>query len=239
MKVALFIPCLTERFEPRVAEATMLLLTHLGLDVQVPGAQTCCGQPLKTLGDPEGATRTARRMARVFAPFDLVVTPSASCAAFCRHEDSPIAGKVLELSDLLVNHLHFDASRATWTGRATYHRSCHHRELALTGRADHTPELLKEVRDLELLELPRGSQCCGFGGAFSTVLPAISTTLGQDKLAAVEEVACSTLIANDGGCRLHLRGLKPHLEVKHLAEVLAEGLHLMPRPPRLSVRAMA
>lgn len=234
MKLALFVPCLTERFDARVAEATALLLTHLGFDIQVPSAQTCCGQPLKTLGDPAGAEKAAHRMAKVFRPYDIVVTPSASCAGFVRQQDTALADKVLELSDFLVNHVRFDASRATWPGKVAYHPSCHGRELALTGREDHTRALLEHVRDLELVELPRQHQCCGFGGAFSTSFPAISVALGQDKLAAVAESRAPTLVANDGGCRLHLRGLGGDIEYKHLAELLAEGLQLMPRRPRVA-----
>lgn len=232
MKLALFVPCLTERFDDRVAVATTRLITHLGFEVQIPRGQTCCGQPLKTLGDPAGASSTAARMAKVFAGFDLVVTPSASCAAFIRHEPTPLADRVLELSDFLVTHARFDASRATWPGRVAFHPSCHGRELALTGRRDHTHALLSAVRELELVELPRATQCCGFGGAFSTAFPAISVALGRDKLAAADESSATVLVANDGGCRLHLRGLPQTVQMKHLAEILAEGLHLMPRPPR-------
>lgn len=236
MKVALFVPCLTERFDGRVAEAMALLLNHLGVDVQWPTGQTCCGQPLKTLGDLAGAAKAAARMAKVFSGFDVIATPSSSCAGFVRHTDSSIAGRVFELSDVLVHHLGFDASRCVWPGRAALHPSCHQREVALTGRADHTRALLSRVQGLDLVELPRASQCCGFGGAFSAGFPEVSVALGRDKLDALAESGADTLIANDGGCRLHVRGTalgatRP-LEVKHLAEILAEGLGLLPRPPR-------
>ncbi len=237
MKVALFIPCLTERFEPRVGEATARLLQHLGIDVEVPSAQTCCGQPLKTLGDPEGACAMAKRMARVFAPYDAVVTPSASCAGFVQHASNTLGPRLFEFSDFLVTQLDFDASRATWPGRVAFHPSCHQREVALAGRKDHTHTLLSKVNDLILVDLPRATQCCGFGGAFSTAFPAVSVALGADKLDAFDASGADTLVTNDGGCRLHLRGVadghRRPTELKHLAEVLAEGLHLMPRPPRL------
>ena len=237
MKVALFVPCLTERFDARVAIASARLLRHLGLAIEVPPAQTCCGQPLKTLGDPDGAQDLARRMARVFAAYDAVVTPSASCAGFVRHASDTLGPKLFELSDFLVTALDFDASRATWPGRVALHPSCHQREVALSGRADHTRALLSKVNDLILVDLPRETQCCGFGGAFSTSFPAISVALGADKLDAFDISGADTLVTNDGGCRLHLRGVadghRRPTEFKHLAEILAEGLHLMPRPPRL------
>jgi L-lactate dehydrogenase complex protein LldE len=233
MKVALFVPCLTARFDARVAEATARLLLHLGLDLDVPDAQTCCGQPLRTLGDPDGAAALTRRMATVFRKADWIVTPSASCAATVRLSPTPIAARTLELSDFLATVLSFDATHVRWKGHATYHPSCHSREVAHTGRTDHTLALLARVRDLELVPLPRATQCCGFGGAFSTAFPDVSVGLGTDKLAAATSSGATTLIANDGGCRLHLRGLGPDLTVRHLAEILAEGLDLMPREPRL------
>jgi L-lactate dehydrogenase complex protein LldE len=234
MKVSLFIPCLTSQFDPRVAEATARLLLHLGVDLDHPTAQTCCGQPLETVGDLPGAASVAARMARVFDRHkpDWIVTPSASCAGRVRSCASSISGRTLELSDFLATILDFDPSRVLWPGRATYHPSCHSRLVAHTGRTDHTLALLSRIPNLELSPLPRAAQCCGFGGVFSAAFPDVSVALGDDKLAAATATA-PTLIVNDGGCRLHLRGFNPPLELKHLAEILAEGLGLMPRKPLL------
>jgi len=240
-KVALFVPCLTEHFDARAAEATARLLMHLGVDVDVPRDQTCCGQPFRTGGDLASAASLARRMDKVFARADVVVTPSASCAAMVRTHFPEIAGplaisgKVFELAEYLVDVLAFDASAVTWAGAATYHPSCHGRDLrrATAGPEDPTLALLSRVSGLTLHPLPHASQCCGFGGSFATRFVDVSVALGKDKIAQAESTAAATLIANDSGCRLHLRGLPTRLEVKHLAEILAEGLGLMPRRPRL------
>ena len=146
------------------------------------------------------------------------------------------------LAEYLVR-IGFDSSRVAWPGHATYHPSCHGRDLGTTS-PDPTLALLAKVEGLTLTPLPTAAQCCGFGGSFATRFAAVSVALGNDKLASAAASGATTLIANDSGCRLHLRGLQPkarraapglptQLEVKHLAEILAEGLHLMPRPPRL------
>lgn len=244
-KVALFVPCLTEHFDARAAEATARLLLHLGVDLDLPRDQTCCGQPFRTGGDLASAASLARRMDKVFARADAVVTPSASCAAMVRTHYPELAGplaasdKTWELAEYLVDALAFDASRVTWTGSATYHPSCHGRDLhrVTTGASapptDPTLALLSRVTGLTLRPLPHASQCCGFGGSFATRFADVSVALGQDKIAQAESTAATTLIANDSGCRLHLRGLPTRLEIRHLAEILAEGLGLMPRRPHL------
>lgn len=238
---SLFVPCLSEHFDARAAEATARLLLHLGVALDNPAGQTCCGQPFRTTGDLASAAALARRMDKVFAHADVVVTPSASCAAMVRtHYGSlpglaslPISEKVVELGEYLVR-IGFDASTVTWPGSATYHPSCHGRDLHAP---DATLALLSKINGLTLTPLPTASQCCGFGGSFATRFAPISVALGRDKLASSAATGATTLIANDAGCRLHLRGLPTHLELKHLAEILAEGLHLMPRPPRLGPEA--
>lgn len=239
-RVALFVPCLTEHFDARAAEATARLLLHLGVDLDYPRAQTCCGQPFRTGGDLASAASLARRMDEVFARADAVVTPSASCAAMVRThyptiagaDDLAISGKTFELAEYLLQELAFDASTVTWTGAVTYHPSCHGRDLS--GRSDTaTLEILSRIPGVTLHPLPSAAQCCGFGGSFATRFADVSVALGKDKLALAESTPATTLVANDSGCRLHLGGLSTRLELKHLAEILAEGLSLMPRRPHL------
>lgn len=243
-RIALFVPCLAEHFDARAVEASALLLRHLGLAFDVPSQQTCCGQPFRTSGDLASATALARRMDKVFARYDRIITPSASCAAMVRtHYPTlagplPIAQRVVELAEYLVTR-DFDPATASWPGVATWHPSCHARDLAPPEARSSPPALalLSRVRDLTLVPLPHASQCCGFGGAFATRFSPVSVALGQDKLALAASTGAHTLVADDAGCRLHLRGLPSALEIKHLAEILAEGLHLMPRPPRRAPRA--
>jgi L-lactate dehydrogenase complex protein LldE len=236
-RVALFVPCLAEHFDARALEAMTRLLLHLGIEVDYPPAQSCCGQPFRTTGDLASAAALARRMDKVFARAERVVTPSASCAAMVRTHYRELAGplaisdKVVELAELLVA-IGFDPASATWPGTASYHSSCHARDLGHRRAPPPAEMLLARVGGLTLVPLPHAEQCCGFGGAFATRFADVSVALGRDKLAAAADSGAHTLVLDDAGCRLHLRGLPSSIEIKHLAEILAEGLHLMPRPPR-------
>ena len=48
MKVGLFIPCYINAIYPQVGVASYKLLKNLGVDVDYPLDQTCCGQPMAT-----------------------------------------------------------------------------------------------------------------------------------------------------------------------------------------------
>jgi len=251
MRVALFTTCLAEALAPRALKATVLVLERCGIAVEVPAAQTCCGQPMLSNGLPVDAARLARRMAEVFAPFDAVVTPSGSCCSVVREKYAPLfadgsadraavealASKTFELVEFLETRLGIDpASLAPAAGAAraatplTCHDACHLRGIHRHGS---TAPFLKSACAGEVLELPDMAQCCGFGGMFSTQFPEVSTALGEEKLAHVASTGASTLVASDTGCAAHLAGLAHRkgvaLRVISPAEALAESLGLLER----------
>ncbi len=233
---ALFVTCLVDQFFPDVGEASVRLLEACGRKVVFPSAQTCCGQPAFNMGYGEEARQLARRWIEIFEPYDEVVTPSGSCASMVRlhypelFQKEPewqerahrLAVRVFELSEFLYQQ-GFDASRSAYTGRVTYHPSCHHlREL----KAGEAPlALLRQVPDLELLDLPDAAVCCGFGGAFSIKMPDLSGAMLEAKITAAESTGAQVLTATDCGCLMHLGGAvqkrnRP-LRILHVAEILA------------------
>ena len=248
MKVALFITCLTENYYPRVGIAVVKVLEHLGCEVAFPAAQTCCGQPMFNNGFHDDARDLARRMIEVFTDCETVVTPSGSCAAMVRahypHLFEPgsvdrrsaeaLAKKTFEFVEFLTNVLHVDPVKlgVQWSGTATCHYACHLREI---GISDEAARLAKQVEGLDLKPLERAEQCCGFGGTFAVNYPQISGDMVRDKTACIRATKANTLICNEAGCAMNLAGAMRRedvaVEVKSLAEILAEGLGLMERGP--------
>ncbi len=235
MRVALFTTCLAEALAPRALQATVLVLEHCGVRVELPDAQTCCGQPMLSNGLPADAARLARRMAEIFAPFDAVVTPSGSCCSVVREKYAglfaagsadrarveALAAKTFELVEFLETRLGVDpaslaqASLAQASPRAPASApaaaptlTCHD-ACHLRGLHRHgaTAPFLAAARCGDLLDLPDMAQCCGFGGMFSTQFPEVSTALGEEKLARVASTGAATLVASDTGCAAHLAGL--------------------------------
>src|SRR5215468_9326598 len=198
MRVSLMITCLGDVFFPEAGVATVRLLRRLGVEVDFPPAQTCCGQPHFNSGYHDEARKLARHTIAAFAGGRPVVTPSGSCAAMVKleyphllHNDlswhgraEDLAHRTHELSDFLVNVLGVEDVGARFEGRATYHMACHLRGLGL-----HTePErLLCRVKGLEFLPLERQDECCGFGGSFAVRYPGISGAMVQDKASLIEQ----------------------------------------------------
>ena len=93
MKIGLFVPCYVDALYPEVGVSTLLLLRSLGLDVDYPERQTCCGQPMGNAGFEHMARPLAKKYDELFRGYDYVVAPSASCAAYVRCFHPNLLGK--------------------------------------------------------------------------------------------------------------------------------------------------
>jgi L-lactate dehydrogenase complex protein LldE len=234
--VTLFVTCLVDQFMPEVAESVVNVLEGQGIAVDVPRAQTCCGQPAFNRGFRKDAVPIARRFLEIFEGDAPIVTPSGSCAAMVRnfypelfeHDPAALAraraegARVWEFSEFLVDVLGVESAGAERRMSATYHKCCHLlRELGV----DRQPAaLLNSVKGLEVKPLERAEVCCGFGGAFSVKMSDISTAMLNEKLDNVVATGAETLVASDAGCIMHMagglrrRGSKTR--VLHLAQVI-------------------
>jgi L-lactate dehydrogenase complex protein LldE len=235
MNVSLMITCLGDALFPDVGVATVRLLRRLGVGVDFPAAQTCCGQPHFNSGFPNDARDLARHTIKAFSGSQMVVAPSGSCAAMVKleypelfHHDPiwhrravDLASRTHELSDFLVNVLGVEDVGARFEARVTYHMACHLRGLGLLTEPE---RLLRRVRGLELVPLERADECCGFGGSFSVRFPGISGAMVQDKAGFIEKARVDAVVATDAGCLMNIAGCLRRrgsaVRAMHLAEVL-------------------
>ncbi len=181
MRVAVMVTCVNDAMFPDTGKALVRLLRRLGVDVEFPEAQTCCGQPMVNTGYLDEAIPLVRNYVSAFEKFDAVVTPSGSCAGSVRHQHDIVARRsgdaglitavadtsprVYELSEFLVDVLEVTDVGAYFPHTVTYHPTCH--SLRMLGVGDRPRRLLEAVRGLRLVELPRADECCGFGGTFA------------------------------------------------------------------------
>ncbi|MGI5170156.1 (Fe-S)-binding protein [Spirillospora sp. CA-253888] len=241
MKIALFVTCLNDTLFPGTGQATVTLLERLGHDVAFPSAQTCCGQMHLNTGYPDQALDFVASFADVFGPYDAVVTPSGSCAAMVREWHAKLASRagndglaaraaelaprVFELSELLVDVLGVTDVGAVFPHRVTYHPTCH--GLRALGLGDRPARLLREVRGIDLVDLPDAAECCGFGGTFALKNSDVSAAMCADKADAVESTGADVLCAADNSCLMHIGGTlsrrRSGVRVVHLAEILASA----------------
>ena len=236
-RVALLVTCLVDLFRPSVGFAAVKLLEEAGCTVEVPRAQTCCGQPAYNSGDRGDAKAIARRVIEAFSGYDYVVAPSGSCAGMVKvhypemFADEPemraraeeLAARTYELVSFLVDVRGMKAVNARWDRIATYHDACSGlRELGVKAQPR---RLLATVDGLELRELPGAEVCCGFGGTFCVKYPEISDKMVGDKAADIAATGADAVLAGDLGCLLNIAGKLTRLgvpvEARHVAEVLA------------------
>ncbi len=237
VRVGLFVTCLVDLFRPSVGFAAVKLLEDAGCTVEVPRAQTCCGQPAYNSGDQADARAIAAQVIEAFEGFEYVVAPSGSCAGMLRQHyptllaDDPalaprarqLAGRSHELVSFLTDVRGVTGATARYDGVVTYHDACSGlRELGIQAQPR---QLLAGVAGLTLAELPETEVCCGFGGTFCVKYPEISNRMVGAKAANVALTGADTLLAGDLGCLMNLAGkLKRDgspVRVRHVAEVLA------------------
>lgn len=241
MTVGLFIPCYVDQFYPNAAIATLELLEKLGVEVAYPPKQTCCGQPMANSGFGHLAKEGDDLFIRNFSGFDYIVAPSGSCVLHIKdhlHSDGrpaeakAIRGKVYELVEFLTDVLKVDNLKARFPHKVGLHQSCHGQrglKLAqmseLVAPAFSKPEqLLSMVEGLELIDLARKDECCGFGGTFCVAEEAVSVKMGKDRVADHLQHGASYITASDMSCLMHMEGIlrrqKSNVKVLHIAEIL-------------------
>jgi L-lactate dehydrogenase complex protein LldE len=229
------VTCLADMFYPDIGVAIVRLLRRLGVTVEVPEGQTCCGLPLFNSGYHRDAAAVAERTVALFRDAEQVVVPSGSCAWMVRHEypglvEDPglrrdaeaLARRTFELSQFLVNVLGRTRFTSAAPGRVTYHDSCH--LLRGLGEAGTPRTILRGLAGAEFVELAGSDECCGFGGSFAVRLPEISTAVLDKKLASVEASGAACVVACDAGCLMQMRGglarRGSRIRALHLAEIL-------------------
>jgi L-lactate dehydrogenase complex protein LldE len=236
-RVALFVTCLVDLHRPSVGFAAIKLLELVGCQVEVPRAQTCCGQPAYNSGDRATTRDLAEGILDAFGGYDYVVAPSGSCGGMLKHhlphlfDDDPnlraradaLAGRTFELVSFLTDVMGIERLPVTAAvGTATYHDSCSGlRELGIKQQ----PRTLLESVGVSVSEMVDPEICCGFGGTFCVKYPEISVRMVSDKARDVVATGAETLLAGDLGCLLNIAGRLQReghrVNVRHIAEVLA------------------
>ena len=235
MKITLFIPCFIDACYPNAGRSVVEILERLGHALDYPSEITCCGQPAFNSGYWEETRDVARKVIERLADAEAVVIVSGSCGAMVKNfyprlfKDQPeeaaakaLSAKVYEFSDFLVTRLGVTDLGASFPHKVTFHDGCHGlRELGIKVQPR---KLLAAVKGLELIEMEEAETCCGFGGTFSAKFPAVSSAMGEVKVASALATGAEYIVSNDSSCLMHQQGLidrqKLPLKTIHLAEIL-------------------
>ena len=247
VRAFLYVTCLVEHLYPEVGISCVNLLRRLGVDVDFPQDQTCCGQAVFNSGFTKDAKQLARRVLNTFTPLiqaddnAYIVVPSGSCTSMMRvfypslFEDDPelhrqavaLGNRAYELSEFLVKVLGVTDVGGRHNGKVAYHPSCHLlRELQVE---EEPVQLLRDVAGAELVEIDQARTCCGFGGTFSVKYPHISEGMLENKLENLQASGATTLVGCDISCLMHIGGALNRqgssIEPVHLAQFLDNAGH--------------
>lgn len=243
MKIGLFIPCFMNELYPDASMATLKVLENLGLDVEYPTNQTCCGQPMANTGCAKEASVLALRFLDIFKKYDYVVAPSGSCVAmvrdnyaqFCEGLDGfeHLKTHTYELIEFLHDIIKPTSMNASFPHLVGIHNSCHgHRELGLASMSERNlpqfskvKNILSLVKDIKFAELKRNDECCGFGGTFCVTEEAMSVAMGRDRVADHLNSKVEVMTGVDMSCLMHMQGIidrdKLPIRTLHVAQILA------------------
>ncbi|WP_301922774.1 (Fe-S)-binding protein [Ferruginibacter sp.] len=245
MKAGLFIPCYVDQFYPQVAIATLQLLEKLGVQVVYPPNQTCCGQPMANSGFQHLTKGCDELFVKNFANLDYIICPSGSCTLHIKehlHDDrheataTAIRSNIYELTEFMTDILKVEKLDASFPHKVSMHQSCHgQRGLKISQMSELVAEpfskpgkLLQMVTGIELVELSRLDECCGFGGSFCVFEEAVSAKMGKDRVADHINHGAEFITSADMSCLMHMEGIlkrqKSKVQVKHIAEILNASL---------------
>lgn len=239
--IGLFIPCFIDQFYPRVGIATYQLLKKLDLRIGYPLEQTCCGQPLANTGGEKKALKTYLNFVKNFSEFDYIVSPSGSCVYHVREhykileqteEVIRVRENTYELCEFIVDVMGIEDLKINFPHKVGVHQSCHGlrglrlgKSSELVGkRSSKVLPLLERAEGLDIVDLEREDECCGFGGTFSIFEPDVSVKMGKARIQDHARSGARVITATDMSCLMHLEGImrrqNSEMKVMHIAEIL-------------------
>jgi len=241
-RVSLFVTCMVDMLHPETGISVVKVLEHLGVEVEFPANQTCCGQPAYNGGYHDEAKDVAKEFLKVFRDAEVIVIPSGSCATMVRVDypklfaNDPeyrakaerISSITWEFSEFLVDGLGIENLDGILPEAQSFafHDSCH--GLRMMGIKDAPRKLIGNIENAEILPLDSAEECCGFGGLFSIKLPNVSAAITDKKLASIKENAADWILLGDVSCMTNMNtALEKRGEpkrVRHFADILAESI---------------
>jgi L-lactate dehydrogenase complex protein LldE len=236
-KATLFIQCLVDGMYPEVGHAMVRLFERIGVGVDIPLSQTCCGQPAFNSGYRKQATSAAKKFIKIFESADVIVCPSGSCVDMVKHQypglfqegslwqdrAKRVSEKIFELTEFVVDVLGIEDVGARFLGKVTYHDSCHlNRYLKV---ANQPRKLIAKVEGTELIEMENSDRCCGFGGTFSVKYPDISTAILEEKVDNIIATGADAVVGCDISCLMNIQGRlnrrNSSVKIMHIAQLLS------------------
>lgn len=217
MRVYFFSTCIGAAAFADTCVNSVKLLQNAGVEVIFKKDQTCCGQPSYNSGFYEETKRIALYNMDLFSDDYPIILPSGSCSGMMRvdyvelfhgtpYEEraKSFCSRIYELSEFLHKVLNVSYEDKGTKTKVVWHSNCH--ALRVAKCIDSSKSIIKSFKNVELVELQREEDCCGFGGAFSIKEAGISNAMVTQKIQDIQSCNVEYVISSDAGCLLHISG---------------------------------
>ena len=240
-RVAVLTGCAQDLMFSDVNRDTVEVLARNGCEVVTPPDQHCCGSLHAHNGEWEMAQELARKNIDQFPPdrFDAIITNAAGCGSHLKHYAKLLAddpaylaaaqawdGKVRDVHEWLAQiGIQAPPSRSAPAQRVTYHEACH---LCHGQKITSQPrQLLRSIPNLELVELPESTWCCGSAGIYNLIQPEMAGQLLDRKIGHIRATGVAIVATGNPGCLAHMaNGLRREnlpIRLVHPITLLAEA----------------
>ena len=216
-KVYFYATCLGSAAMQETVLNGIRLLRKENVEVIFKKNQTCCGQPSYNTGYFDETKAVALYNVELFEQDYPIIVPSGSCAGMMSHDYlhlfkdesnyekvAKFSKRVIDLSQYLDEVLKVKYEDKGTPIKITWHSNCH--ALRVQKSIDASKNLLKQLKNVEMVELTHEEECCGFGGTFSVKEPEISNAMAVEKVRDIQNSGVKYVISGDGGCLLNING---------------------------------
>ncbi|WP_295699640.1 (Fe-S)-binding protein [uncultured Helicobacter sp.] len=241
MRVFFFSTCLGGVACADTCVNAIKLLQNAGCEVVFKKDQTCCAQPSYNSGYYEQSRKVALYNVELFKGEEPIIVPSGSCAGMMKvdylelfegkeeyERVKQFSERVFDLGEYLHKVLKVRYEDKGNPTKVTWHSNCH--ALRTSKVVDSAKALISSLQNVELVELEREAECCGFGGTFSIKEPEVSHAMVSQKIEDILSRNVEYVISADAGCLLNISGAmkKQKVNVKpiHLYDFLAQRIGL-------------
>lgn len=230
-KVYLFATCLGSAIMQESVLSAVRLLRREGVEVIFKKQQTCCSQPSFNSGYFKESKSIALHNIKLFDKDYPIIVPSGSCAGMMSHDYLELfkddenyalvkefSSRVIDLSQYLDDVLKVEYEDKGEPLKVTWHSNCH--ALRIQKCINASKNLIKKLKNVELVPLEFEEECCGFGGTFAVKEPQISDAMVREKIKDIQNTGAKYVLSSDGGCLMNIVGTmqKMGLDIK--------GMHL-------------
>jgi glycolate oxidase iron-sulfur subunit len=239
-RVALLAGCAQQVLDPEINAATIRLLTRMGVEVVVPPSTGCCGALTHHMGlhDPAMAAARANILAWDAAGLDAVVVNTSGCGTTVKDygfmfREAPEAAAAARISAMAMDisealdKFGYAPSRPAPDITVAYHSAC---SLQHGQKITALPKQLLQKAGFTVKEPLEGHLCCGSAGTYNIMQPEIAERLRSRKLANINRLGASVLVAGNIGCLTQLGGeALPTVHTVQMLDWMAGG----PKPAAL------